>query len=349
MSSDKQHPYISFAQRFADPSLDYLNSYIAISRAQDLVNDLKRVRALLDADNPPEQRWAPWFGADIVSYYSVGFVTSLEWHARSRLVDLISYRPGALKTDDLKGQFGDKLLVQMIAEGAPVTHLIGASLKVSSAEKYFSVMARIFESLDIEDGIADSLTGTSTNSTVCWINPSQMQTFQHLFDFRNSLVHEIGSGVIGHPNVRESWDPAFAELVGSMVVSVMSGIEHTLTSFAPADFPNLLTEEGSPVSRVEYLEKEVLRLEQLVDREIEKTEWQSETTPTDWFRARDAARHHFEAEKSFVDKAEMLHWRYHDARTPLKMKALNYRIQFLTEFLTNFADGFVEDKPNDLP
>lgn len=57
-----------------------------------------------------------------------------------------------------------------------------------------------------------------------------------------------------------------------------------------------------------------------------------------WSAARAAFDAYAVAEDKFIDVAAMLHWRYFDARTPLRTRMLRYRIEFLKELLSHFAE-----------
>ena len=183
MNTTTDHPLLDFASRYADPTQDYLNAYMAIARLDMLLEDLTKVRDLLEAEHPKEQRWYPWFGAEIISYYAVGFVTCLEWHAKSRLIDLLTFQPSSLKIEDVKGTISEKLIVQMVARQASVIQLVGASVKVASTEKYFSIIDRVFKGLGLPFSSTEWLFGKASGATVCWIRPGQLASLDRLLTF----------------------------------------------------------------------------------------------------------------------------------------------------------------------
>ena len=343
MSATTDHPLLDFASRYADPTQDYLNAYMAVARLDMLLEDLTKVRALLEAEHPKEQRWHPWFGAEIISYYAVGFVTCLEWHAKSRLIDLLTFQPSSLKIEDVKGTISEKLIVQMVAKQASVIQLVGASVKVASTEKYLSIINRIFKSLGLPFSSTEWLFGKASGATVCWIRPEQLTSLDRLFDFRHRLVHEIGVATMGHPNIREAWGPEQAAEVGGLIASILYGIEAAFTQHAPNLFPNILTSERWPISTVESLKKELDRLDQLADRQVTAWEWSNGRTSEVWAEAREVFKKYIDAEENFISTAGMLHWRYFDARTPLQLRLIRYRIGFLTELLSHFSSPEVGD------
>jgi hypothetical protein len=102
MPGKEPHHAVKFAMRYGSPTGLYLNAWTALTRLDELIEDARTLKAHLDTVMPEEARWHPWVGAEVVSYYAVGFVTCLEWHARSRLVDLLTFRPALAKSDDLK-------------------------------------------------------------------------------------------------------------------------------------------------------------------------------------------------------------------------------------------------------
>lgn len=348
MNQNSSHPYASFASRYADPTHPYLTASMALQRANSLLEDAETVSALLNREHPPEQRWMPWFGAEVVSYYAVGYVTCLEWHARSRVVDLLTFDPG-VRFDDFRGQISDKLIIEMLGQKASVSHLVGASINVPSLDRYFSIMARILGHFGVRASIGDWLTGSAVDATTCWIKPSNIEELEYLFTFRNGLVHEIGSNVMGHFNIRENWNPDEAIRVGKMVASVIQGIEAVFTHILPKGFPNKLDERSYPVDPLENLRDELAELEAIADREIRGGDWQWPGTVELWDSARSAAHAHLAAEEMFIDRAEMLHWRYWDARFPLRLNGLKARMEFLRGLLDNFSSAHLDDDSEEPP
>ena len=339
------HPYIDFATKYADPTQDYLNAYMSIARLDDLIDDLEKVTELLEADCPDDQRWHPWHGAEIISFYSIGFVTCLEWHAKSRLIDLLTFDPSSLKIEDVRGTISDKLIVQMAAKQASVAQLVGASVKVGGIEKYLSILGRVFVALNMPFSVTEWLTGKADGATTCWIRAEQFEELKLLFDFRHQLVHEIGVATMGHSNIRDVWDPKEALRVGNLVASIIYGIEAAFSKYAARLFPNVLTEERWPISSVESLRDELDRLTQITDDGVDNTEWNEDRTAEAWTEARNAFSSYMKAEEKFIETAGMLHWRYFDARTPLHLKLIRYRIDFLHELMSHFYSE-TDDDPN---
>ena len=336
VSDSDDHPLIAFAGKYGDPAFDYLNAQMAVARIEDLLRDLDKVAGLLEAETPEDERWAPWFGAEAISYYAVGFVTCLEWHAKSRLVDLLAFRPTSLTVADVDRTINAKLIVQMVSKNASVTQLVGAALKVNGLGAYLRVAERLFKELDFPCSVKDWLIGNAAKSTACWLRNEQFSVVENLFRFRHVLVHEIGIATMGHPNIRDAWWPRRARETGAIVSSLICGIEAALTRFAPSLFPNLLDEHRWPISAADALENEMHRLDGLVQAAM--IGWPGhEQTPEKWKKAQARFASYLAAEKDFVTTADMLSWRYMDARQPLRLRALTYRIGFLDELLSRMA------------
>lgn len=338
MPKAEDHPLIAFAGTYGDPLFDYLNAFVALDRLETLLLDLDAVAGLLEANCPESRRWAPWVGAEAISFYAVGYVTCLEWHAKSRLVDLLNFKPPAIRVTDVQKTITDKLVVQMVAKQASVTQLVGAALKIGSLDVYFSVIGRVFDELGVPCGVRDWLTGEAPEATACWIRAEDFRHLCHLFDFRHGLVHELGIRTMGHPNVRESWTPEEARFNGRLVASLMTGIEAAFTRYAPALFPNLLTQDRLPIGQADVLRRELERLDSVSEAAIDQLDGDDQWTRPAWAAARAAFASYAEAEDRFIDVAAMLHWRYFDARTPLRARLLRYRIDFLKELLSHFAE-----------
>jgi hypothetical protein len=88
------------------------------------------------------------------SFYAVGIVTCLEWHARSRLTDLFSFMPSAIGQDDLKPLANARMMAQMVEHNVSAAQLLGGMTNVASADRYLSIMKRVFESLAVPQKVS---------------------------------------------------------------------------------------------------------------------------------------------------------------------------------------------------
>lgn len=344
LNATQPHPLISFALRYSDPSLDYLNAYMAEQRLDVLLDDLVSLRKIVEDSIAEERRLSPWYGSEIFSYYAVGFVTCLEWHAKSRLVDMLSYNPSSIRIEDIKGTISDKVIVQAVEKKASVIQLVGASVKIGNTESYLSVIGRVFKELGFPFSLKEWLTGTAEGSTVCWVQGDQIAALDRLFTFRNQLVHEIGLESMGHPNARDSWDPKLALANGLIVASVIRGVEAAFTAHAPNLFPNLMTKEGYPIRNVARLQKELNRLDKIADEAIRIWDWTDPNSVEGWKAARDKFNEYMACETEFIDNAGIFHWRYFDARSPMKVRMIQYRIDTINELLSHI--DLTEEPPD---
>ena len=328
---------VSFAARYADPVGGWLCAGAALSRLEMLLEDARQINEHFNTVMPPTSRWAPWFGADIISYYSVGYVTCLEWHARSRLVDLLSYKPGAIEPNDVK-QLRDAVVIEMNSANVTVAAMIGANTNVSSFKAYMNIFSRVLNSLKISNDSYQSLKKEQPKSTMKWVSTGEFADLENLYDFRNHLVHEIDITTLGHQNVREAWSPEEAIRIGDIVLRLIKGLESDLTLFAPADFPNLLDAEWYPVSPYEVLLADLPKLEKRIDDLIREHKEgfdhiENEDFVRDWVAAKEAASHHLNAEDRFLDETLLLHFQYLDLRGPLKTALVKARHMYLSSII----------------
>lgn len=253
----------------------------------------------------------------------------LEWHARSRLIDLFRYKPSAVKVDDLRGQVTDKVLAQLMSKNASVASLIGATISVGSFPKYMAIIRRVFVDLSIPIGPYEWLK-SDAEPGLPWVTASQFEELERLFEFRNTLVHEMNLNVVGHPNIRDSWSPDTALAAGELVLSTMRGIEAAFTQHGPRGLPNILAATGEPENPLPLLEQELRALEARVDQLAQTVEWGDvDRAQCDWQEAVRLAGQSYKADMHFVESAGFLHSRYIDLKTPLKLQLASARVAYL--------------------
>lgn len=334
MTQEILHPHVAFAKRYSDPSIDLLNAATAIGRLESLLEDVVDLKSTLDEKFPPHDRWYPWFGAEVISYYAVGYVTCLEWHARSRVVDLFTYKPSCLEQKDLKGHVTEKAIAQAVAQGATVARLLGASTSVSSLTKYMDVMVRVFNEVGIKHNPYDVVMSVQEEGGL-----SPISEFEALFAFRNELVHEISLQVVGHPNVRDSWSPEQAVATGQLVLRAVRAIESILSAEAPRDFPNLLDANGSPVWAVDRVSNEIDRLEKAIESAIQAALGSEdfhagEQVLEDWRQSVVKAADSRMSQELFVNQSGFFHSRYTDLQTALLVEIASSRLRYLQVVLS---------------
>jgi hypothetical protein len=124
MKQPTKHHLVDFAARYAGTRFPTLNVSSALWRAEALVRDAEEILELKKAAEEKDIRFGSWHSTyEIISYFAVGFVTCLEWHARSRLIDLMLYKPSCITKDDVE-RIAKAALSQMLAERVMVPHLL---------------------------------------------------------------------------------------------------------------------------------------------------------------------------------------------------------------------------------
>jgi hypothetical protein len=99
MANPSRHYHIDFAARYARTHFPTLNAHSSIWRLESLIDDTKMLDELRTSAEEKEIRFGNRMRTyDIVDYFRVGFVTCLEWHARSRIVDLLVFAPDCIET-----------------------------------------------------------------------------------------------------------------------------------------------------------------------------------------------------------------------------------------------------------
>jgi hypothetical protein len=325
----QNNPYLEFAQRHSITSLSTLNAYTALFRVHDLLYDMdelsKAIKALKDSGETKGRRHS-WF--QITSYYSVALITCLEWHARSRITDLLTFKPSSISSEDLKGQISDKLLSQMTAQSVTVPQLIGAMTAVGSANKYISLFQKIFSELAIKPSIREILNPIILEETH---GDERQDKLQAIFDYRNRIVHEIDFSLIGPWVVRSDLDVDEARAQCQLVLSVIQEIESRLNQQAPSDFPNRLTVDFLPEDDVKRLDGQIATLENEITNGINSLKPESESNHilNEWLKILTASRASHVAEIAFIENADFIPRRHLDFRLPLQMALRRQRLEFL--------------------
>lgn len=315
-------PQIDFAKRYIAVEVSTFAAWSAIARLESLLEDIRSVRTVLEPQL--KQRLAP-SSFEFTAYYRVGFVTCLEWHAKSRLYDMYCFAPGVIRSDDIKQAISNDKLAQMVAEGLTIPHLIASSTGISSKEKYVAAISRVFESLGIQKDALPAILNRAVDDL------SIGQLLDQLFVERNELVHEIEIGTIGHPNVRDCESFEEALLKGERIIKMLQEIEHTISTRAPANFPNQLGSDGYPVDEVNILLDAIKTREEKIAA-VAKTEAEFEAfISSDWEELVAQNRATLEAQLQFIDGLQLAGWRYYDVRPFLKLTLLKQSLAFLDQ------------------
>ena len=145
MSRAPLAPQIEFAKKHITTDTSTFDARSAIIRLENLLDDVDQVQMVLEPIL--EERMKPAF-FEFVSYYKVGFVTCLEWHAKSRLFDLFNFDPSVITNNDVKQGLSNSNITQMVSEKLSIPHLLVGSFNITSLEKYVNVIERVFSALN---------------------------------------------------------------------------------------------------------------------------------------------------------------------------------------------------------
>ncbi len=239
------HYLVEFASRYARSPFQTLTASAALWRAEELAYD---ARALLELREAGERK---------------------EWHARSRLVDLMMFQPGSIETSDVKN-IASLAISQMVSEGATIPHLLGAATRVSELTEYLDIFVRIFRNLDIKVDLEKQLRGMPVAIDTHSMDDDLglFRTLDRLFITRNHLVHEIDQSIIGHFSIRDTWSALEAIQYAEAVITAIKEVELHITVSAPKDFPNRLNEDGTEEDELKKLSDVVANLEAQLTTEI---------------------------------------------------------------------------------
>ncbi|WLS04168.1 hypothetical protein [Shinella oryzae] len=345
MTQIPKHYAVAFAKRYSDRTTDYFNAATALWRVGELLDDAETLKKYLDIVYPEDNRWAPWVGSEVVSYYAVGLVTCLEWHARSRLVDLLTSIPSAFKTDDLK-VMRDKVVVETLTSNVTVAAVVGAATNISTLEDYMGVFARLFDAVGLQKSPLDAVQAKRIGAEEAWLKANDIEAVQNLYRFRNALVHEIGIERLGHFNVRDRWGPDEAIATIQIVHNLMRALECAITSSAPAGFPNLLDSDGVPKSELTRVKQEIDEMEKEVVRifdDFDDFGDELETSKKEFTRARRSSEIYIRRELDFIDNCPVLFNRYVDMKNPLMLALMQSRRDYLKCILETVGGVFDTD------
>ncbi|RTL71446.1 MAG: hypothetical protein EKK41_10040 [Hyphomicrobiales bacterium] len=327
MATKKVDRRIAFAATYGQSHFKTFNAFSALWRAEDLIAEVEVMDRTKAADDATKGGFGYRFGTyEAVSYYAVAFVTCLEWHARSRLADLLTFDPEQLRPDELKS-LGNATLVEAMKAELSVPQLVGASSLVSSIDAYLDIFERVLNAIGAPGGLKKAL---KEERVVFNYNGIEEEApaytrLERLFEYRHRLVHEIGMHVIGHPSIRELWLPDDASKIGNVVCACIRRIEAEITRHAPHNFPNKLSEDGSPGDDLSTVKEEIEKLEKRIAKAaILPEEGES------WTQALNATHAALERETHFIKAAEFLRpLRYLDVSQSVELELYRNRARYL--------------------
>jgi hypothetical protein len=325
-----KHHAVEFAARYSGTYFKTFGAASALYRTQLLLDDVEAMRA----HRKECEKNGLSFGLrretfEVIAYYSVGFITCLEWHGRSRLTDLLVYRPKCIKQSDADKITG-AALTQMMGEEVTVPYLLGAATSVPSLKSYISIFQRVFDELGIDRKVEAILRQDQITYLAFEENKKDSLHFliEELFRCRHELVHEIDMNIIGHHSIRDLWDADRPQRYGDAVMRCIQAMEGEITKFAPKDFPNRLDAEGYPEDENEKLAEEISELEKKIADALGDVKG-SETAAA-WSEALKASREAVEKEKAVIDSGWFFRpVRYLDFKSAIKTELLRRRRDYL--------------------
>lgn len=329
---------VEFAKRYGSPVGGWFSAATALRRLDNLIVDARSMDDLKSKDFPGIFRLNAEIFAEIVTYYSVGYVTCMEWHARSRIRDLLTYKPSAAGPEDIR-QIKDNVLREMLSANTTVPDIVGATTTIASLDDYIGVFSRIFKELDINESPFEAIKGVYRETGEPWVSGADIELLQQLHPLRHRLVHEIGMGSMGHQHMREAWSPKEAIRYGEVVMNVMRLLEQKLTEKAPLSFPNLIGTDGLPISQYQVLLAEISKMEATIEEYVAVLDTGSKAADA-WPVAKRLSRDHLMAEIQFINSSDMFFYKYADLRTPLKNAAVKARHDYLRSILDIFGTAW---------
>ncbi|MBR0813151.1 hypothetical protein JQ544_16575 [Bradyrhizobium diazoefficiens] len=248
----KLHQYVSFADSHRNTIFPTFNAYTALGRAEDLLDDARHLALVYDAAGDKAGR-GRLQGFNITDYYLVGYVTCLEWHARSRLADVLTFDPKLIESREVRSVDAEAIS-QMPEVRVTLADLLGVSAKVNNLEDYLRIFERLWKALEIAVPLKVLIAGSSELA-------GGSRYLYEMFSRRHSLVHEVGMAQVGSYLLRDTWtfDDAIAH--GEMTVDLIKKIEFAISEVAPDNFPNKLGSDGYPESPIAKLDRRIGELE----------------------------------------------------------------------------------------
>lgn len=270
----------------------------------------------------------PYYKLEIVSYYAVCCVTCLEWHARSRLKDMFTYKPELIDLKDMQINVGSGTLSQMVQKRLTIPDYIAAGVSVSSIDKYVSIFQRIL------DGIGSrrkSMLVLNENS----FDVPNYDILNDVFQFRNGIVHEIDYTIIGSYSQRSNIGIDEAIKILSLTRRVIQNYEHEISNCTDDLFPNKLDEKFNLTNRKSAIEKEILRISYEISEQLNNNDDFDEAYE-DWRALMRAFLGFYQANEKFVDGLRLPGWRYMDPRYPLRARVRVAVLEYLKLLRENF-------------
>lgn len=327
---------IDFAKRHIATGISTFNAGSALMRLENLIEEAKT----LNQELAPilEKRWQPAF-FEFSSYYQVGFVTCLEWHAKSRLFDLLNYSPSLITSEDIKSSNMNRNLPSMASERLTIPHLIASSSNITTLEKYIAVFERVLDAIGRKSEVHSILNAERGD------DGSSARLLNELYHSRNLLVHEISISTIGHPNIRDFRTLGEVINIGEAVRNVIKSIEKEISEHAPFDFPNLLDSDYYSVTKIEVLARKIKEVEEQIRSILLKDVDYAPCSIQKWDNQVRKAHEYVDCEINFIEELDLPGRHYYDSRFSIHEVLLECRLNYL-KFLKQETVGDDELQPD---
>lgn len=341
--AQKSSPYIDFALEHGMGET-YLAAIVALWRCETLLEDLDALERAAESIGRKDE---PYFNFEIVSYYLVGFVTCLEWHARSRIVDSLTYYPETIEAKHFE-RINGELLAQMMRSNATIAHLIGAIQSISSLDDYNHAFARrVFAPLGIitePRSLASAVTSKDRSDIGLVWEENLNEIIDAMYHLRHRLVHELGDDICGPHTRRESCSIEDARQFGRSTLLLMREVEKTIKSAAPKNYPNLLDDSYSPELPLVIWEDRVEELQREIEERLVESE--DDYVMRTWRESQEADRKAAVMRHVFMEQVSFSSYMYFSPRVELHIMDYKQRIAYL-EKLLEFAPEKNEDRKED--
>lgn len=309
---------VEYARRHAEGIVDTHSAIFALSRIEDIIDQTESILSETEPSIASEH-----VRITLVDYYVVALCTALEWHARTRLVDMFVARPDSMEQSDIDNFIKVTDAVSLIRDNVSIAHLVGAGINISSSDAYFLAFKRIFANIGIKDD--------ARKICVKYTVKDKRDQFSEMFTIRNSFVHEIRMSEIGPFYIRGIFSVAGIHDLAVMCKNVFIEIEKKIAVSAPDNFPNRLDANLNPVDNMD-----------LIYREYEKIEAEA-LSMFDGDEMADALRLSAEAlskEIRTIEQSEAFNIiRFADFRTPLIRRLIDGRMAYLKAIIATVRDG----------
>lgn len=217
--------YEGFLWRNVSEIRPTLNAISAISRIGNIQDEYQQLKSVIENSEISS------FRISILKYYLVSMVTCLEWHAKSRLSDFLSYCPDRLSSDDLASLKLDEAL-PLARSFTTIAALVAQMKSINGVYSYASVFQRIFDKFGYK---------TSAQKIIdkfAFSGETGKNEIEDLFLQRHVLVHEISIMQVGPYTFRDPFDFAEAEKTIGLIFNLVTHIEKIISEITPDDFPN---------------------------------------------------------------------------------------------------------------